>query len=144
MSETATSEAPMKPLPRPNEETRAFWEACDRGELLFQECAACGHRQFYPRRLCQACHAADPAWKQASGRGRVYTFTVVNRAPLPAFKADSPYVLALIDLEEGPRMMMNVINCDPDAVHIDMPVRVTFERRGAGDQAQAIPQAEPA
>ncbi len=135
---------PAKPAPVPNQETAAFWEACNRGELLIQECAACGARQFYPRSLCKACHAPDPAWIAASGRGSVHTFTIVNRAPLPAFRADAPYVLALVDLAEGPRMMMNVIGCDPAEVRIGMPVRIVFEDRDAGGARQAIPQATPA
>lgn len=132
-----------KPVPTANADSRLFWEACNRRELTFQKCGACGHVQFYPRALCTACQADGLEWQTASGLGTVYTFTVNHRAPTPAFKAEAPYVIALVDLDEGFRMMMNVINCAPDSVSIGLRVRVTFEARGA-DGEQLIPQAEPA
>lgn len=129
----------MKPAPRPTAETEPFWAACARGVLTVQRCAACGRTQFPPRVLCSHCHADDLGWIVAAGRGRIHSCTVVHRAPGPAFLADMPYVLALIDLDEGVRMMMNVIGCAPAAVAIGMAVEVVFEPRG--EAGLRLPQA---
>ena len=128
----------MKPVPTANPDTVAFWEACNEEKFLIQECNSCGKYQFYPRALCKHCNATDLKWHQVSGRGKVKTFTVVHHAPSPAFKDDLPYVLALIDLEEGVRTMMNVIGCDVEDVYIGMNIELTFETRGD----QKIPQAK--
>lgn len=122
----ATSK-PMKPIPLPNEDTESFWDGCREHRLLFQRCRRCGAVRFYPRILCLACSSTDAEWIEASGRGRVYSHSTVHRAPTPAFRADVPYVLAIVELEEGVRMMTNIVGCSPDEVHIDMPVRVEFE-----------------
>ncbi|MDA0664488.1 MAG: Zn-ribbon domain-containing OB-fold protein [Proteobacteria bacterium] len=128
-----------KPAPRPNADTKPFWDACNEGRLTYQHCTSCGHAQFYPRSLCVQCGAPALEWRDADPTGTVYTFTVVHRAPSPAFREGGPYVLALVDLSDGFRMMMNVINCPPDSVTIGMPVRITFEER----EGQRVPQAEP-
>lgn len=126
-----------KPVPRPTAETGPFWEGCRRGELLYQRCRACGHVQFYLRTICAACLADDLEWLRSRGRGTIHTFTVVYRAPSEAFKADVPYALALVDLEEGFRMMLNVRGADPESLRIGQPVRIVFEERGG----LALPQA---
>lgn len=110
-----------RPLPAADHVSQVFWEAAARGELVYQECPRCGHRQFYPRAACTAC-AADPEWKQASGRGTVHTFTVIRQNWAEPFRGMLPYVVAMVELEEGPRMMTNVTDCDPDGVHIGMAV----------------------
>ena len=130
-----------KPAPAINTDTREFWEACNHEMLLFQKCEDCGCRQFYPRSICRQCTSEKLTWTKAELRGTVYTFTVQHRAPTPAFREDVPYVIALIDLEDGFRMMMNVINCDVEDVCVGMPVRVVFEERG--EDNQKIPQVEP-
>ncbi len=127
-----------KPTPTPNADTSAFWEACNEDRLIVQTCRSCGHVQFYPRALCVACEGRDLAWRDAAPTGTVHTFTVVHRAPTPAFKADAPYVLALIDLDDGFRMMMNVVNTPHDEIVIGMSVRIVFEDR----DGQKLPQAE--
>lgn len=114
-----------RPLPRPDPVSAPYWEAAARGELVVQECPECGHRQFYPRSVCTAC-AADPGWITCSGRGTVHTFTVIRQNHAQPFKDELPYVVAIVDLEEGPRMMGNVTGCDPDDVGIGMPVEVYF------------------
>lgn len=133
----------LKPVPHANADSRAFWDACNRRELTYQRCGACGHVQFYPRALCTACQSKGLEWQVSAGRGTVYTFTVNHRAPTPAFKVEAPYVIALVDLDEGFRMMLNVVNCPPEEVAIGMPVQITFEPRGENGE-QLIPQAEPA
>jgi len=128
-----------KPVPRATAETAPFWEGCRRGELLFQRCRACGHAQFYPRVLCAVCSAAELDWERSSMRGTIHSYTVVQRAPSEAFKPDVPYVLALVDLQEGFRMMLNVIETEPDSLRIGQAVRVVFEARGE----TMLPQARP-
>ncbi|WP_416899976.1 MAG: Zn-ribbon domain-containing OB-fold protein [Minwuia sp.] len=128
-----------KPAPHPNADSEAFWAACAQERLTIQKCGSCGAVQHYPRSLCIACGSHDLDLIDASGRGEVFTFTINHRAPSPAFAADAPYVIALIDLEEGPRMMMNVIGCEPADVRIGMKVKVVFEPRGETKLPQATP-----
>ena len=116
-----------KPLPRIDEESRGFWEALARHELYFQRCRSCGSKRLYPRALCPACLSAATEWVRASGRGTVYSFTVTNQNQAPGFREELPYVLAMVELEEGPRLMTNVIGCAPDVVRIGMTVEVVFE-----------------
>jgi len=118
-----------KPLPVPTPETAAFWEGCRRGELLLQRCTACGAMQFPPRRHCGSCLGDALAWRAASGRGRITSWTVVRHPVSPAFAADVPYVVAIVALDEGPTMMAGVRDCAIDAVRVDMPVEVVFETR---------------
>ncbi len=129
-----------KPVPRANADTRPFWEGCNEGRLLYQRCGSCGTAQFYPRALCARCGASKLDWAEAEPRGTVHSFTVVHRAPSAAFKEDVPYVLALVDLADGFRMMLNVVGCAPEAVRIGLAVRIVFEDR----DGQKIPQATPA
>ena len=116
-----------KPLPRPDPDSREYWRACREHRLLIQECAVCGHLQFYPRVICTACRGRELGWKEAMGTGSVYSYTVVRRPPSDAFAKDVPYVLALIDLDEGVRLMTNVIGCNPEEVVIGMRVGVSFQ-----------------
>ena len=127
-------------LPRPDADSRPFWKAAAEGRLLVQYCSSCGTPRFYPRLLCPSCHSDEHRWEQAAGTGTVYTFSVVRRAPSPAFAADVPYVVALIDLDEGVRMMANVV-ADPAEVAIGDRVRVRF-RPGTDDVA--VPEFVPA
>ncbi len=128
-----------KPIPVPNADTKPFWDACNEERLIVQSCRSCGHVQFYPRVLCVKCEGRDLDWADAEPVGEVHSFTIVHRAPTPAFKETAPYVLALIDLNGGFRMMMNIVDCKPEEVAIDMPVRIIFEERGG----QRLPQATP-
>lgn len=125
-----------KPVPVATAETAAFWEGCRQGELRYQHCLGCGRAQFYPRVLCAACGGARLEWRRSRGTGTVHAVTVVYRPPAPAFKADVPYAIALVDLDEGFRMMANVIGGDAEAVAIGDRVTLTFEQRGAS----ALPQ----
>jgi uncharacterized protein len=129
----------QKPIPRPNADTRAFWEACNREELLYQYCPACNRVQFYPRACCTHCGGSSLEWRKSVGLGSIYTFTLNFRAPSPAFALEIPYVIALVDLDEGFRLMLNVMDCNPETVRIGQRVRIVFETRGG----QKIPQAVP-
>jgi uncharacterized OB-fold protein len=105
-----------------------YWEAARRGELLYQECPACGHRQLYPRALCTVC-AQTPAWRQAAGTGTIHTFTVIRQNTAEPFRGWVPYPVAIVELDEGPRLMGGVL-CEVDRVRIGMPVTVTFVDAG--------------
>lgn len=116
-------------LPPETEVSRPFREGCRVGELRLQRCDACGRFQFYPRDICSHCSGDGLSWQAVSGRGRIASFTVVRRGISPAYPA--PYVVALVDLEEGPRMMSSVVGCEPEAVTVGAAVAVKFEDWGA-------------
>lgn len=137
--EVRRGEVWTKPLPAQEPLSREFWAAADEGRLLIQQCPACGHRQFYPRALCTAC-GADPVWLEASGRGTVHTFTVIRQQGMPAFTDDVPYVVAMIELDEGPRMMGNVTGCPVDDVTVGMRVRAYAVE---AEDGVAVPMWEP-
>ncbi len=130
----------MKPLPKITAETRQFWEGCRNGVLRYQRCENCAKPQFPPRSVCGHCHATTLAWADSAGGGSVHTFTVVHRAPTEEFKAEAPYVLALIDFDEGFRAMMNVRGSPPESVQIGARVRVIFEKTERDDIL--LPQAK--
>lgn len=120
-----------RPIPRPDGVTAEFWRAAAEGRLLIQRCPACAHRQFYPRAICTSC-GATPEWEEATGRGVVHTFTVIRQNHAAPFKDLLPYVVAMIELEEGPLLMGNVVDCDVDDVRVGAPVAVTM-RQAAPD-----------
>jgi hypothetical protein len=109
-------------LPAPDTLSGEYWSALASGRLLFQECPSCGHRQFYPRAMCTQC-AAAPEWREASGLGIVHTFTVIRQNGLPGFKDEVPYVVAMIELAEGPRLMGYVTGCPIEDVAVGMSVK---------------------
>ena len=119
--EVVRGRAWSKPLPAADPVYAPFWEAAEGGRLLYQECPVCGNRQFYPRALCTAC-GADPEWAEASGRGIVHTYTIVRQYGAPPFRDELPYVVAVVELEEGVRMVGNVTDCPVDEVYVGMPV----------------------
>lgn len=138
MTESLVSE---KPIPLPDTESGPYWKGANEENFMFQRCQGCGKAQFYPRSLCSHCGTRRLQWEQAKGFGKVASFSVIHRAPTPAFKGSSPYVLALIDMDEGFRFMCNVIHCDPESVRIGISVRIVYEQRVG--TSQKIPQAEP-
>jgi uncharacterized protein len=115
------------PLPTPTPETRPFWEAAKRHELRLPRCRQCGPFFFYPRATCPRCLSSDLEWQAVSGRGTLHTFTIVHRGPRN-FPLPSPYVMAIVELDEGPRMMTNLVDVqpDPETLEIGMPVEVTW------------------
>jgi len=114
-----------RPVPLLDSATRPFWEATKRAELLVQECLECGHRQFYPRSICTVCGAV-PGWMTSEGKGVVHTFTVVRQTGAYPFNQWTPYAIAVVELDEGPRMMGGVIGCAVEDVRIGMRVEVEF------------------
>jgi uncharacterized OB-fold protein len=122
-------------------ESRPFWEGCRRHELVLQRCADCGTVRHRPRALCPACLSGQIEWIRASGRGAVYSFTVTHQNQAPAFRRAVPYVLAYVELEEGVRMLTNVVGCEPGQVRVGMPVQVEFVDL---DEERSIPRFRPA
>jgi uncharacterized OB-fold protein len=116
-----------KPLPVLDVETRPFWEACQKGKLMLQRCTDCGHIRFPPTRVCSRCRSIKCEWIESWGRGRVFSWIVV-RHPVPrdVYAQDVPYVVALIELDEGVRIPSNIIGCKPEDVIAGMPVSVVF------------------
>ncbi len=118
-----------KPLPNPlNPDTsRPFWEAARRHELLLPRCKTCGRLFFFPREACPYCLSGDIEWVTASGRGRLYSYTVIHQPANPAFAPDAPYVYAMVQLDEGPRLISNLVDCPLEQVRIDMPLVAAFD-----------------
>jgi uncharacterized OB-fold protein len=116
-----------KPLPVLGDElSRTYWEAARERRLLIQRCPACGEHQFYPRGHCVHCFAAGPEWVEASGTGRLHTFSVVHRTADASFADDVPYVFGIVELDEGPRLTARVVDTPLDELACDMPVRIVF------------------
>lgn len=115
---------PPRPIPTPTEISRPHWDGCRRGELLFQRCGSCASAVFPPALICPTCHAAELAWERSSGRGTVYSHTVVWRPQTPAFQA--PYVVGVVELAEGWHMFTNIVGCPTDTVTVGMAVDVEF------------------
>lgn len=124
-------EAHVKPLPTPDADSERYWQGLADGKLLLQHCNDCGHVQFYQQALCRHCGGEHLTHRAASGRGKVHSFSVVHRAPGPAFKQDTPYAVLLVELEEGPRMISSLVDGDPMTVSFDMAVELVCERVNA-------------
>ena len=116
-----------KPVPVATPETQDFWDGAKRGELRLQRCDECDQLIFPPRPFCTKCSSRSVSSFTASGRGKLYSY-VINHRPAPAFGED-PYAIAIVELDEGPRMMSNIVECEqtPEALVLDMPLEVAFE-----------------
>jgi uncharacterized OB-fold protein len=130
-------------LPVPDLETREYWDAARDGRLLIKHCNGCGEAFFYPRTYCPKCWSDDTEWKESAGRGRVYTFTVVHQNDLPPFKDRVPYMVAIVELDEGVRLTSNIEGCVPEDVRCDMPVEVAFREEQRDDDVVALPVFRP-
>ena len=122
-----TAEQPSRPLPRPTALSAPFWAAARAHRLVVQECAVCGNLQHYPRPFCVRCAGTDLGWHECSGRGTVYSFTVVRQAASPAFAADVPYLHAIVQLDEGPHMTTLLSDLPPEQARVGMPVVAAFQ-----------------
>ena len=114
-------------LPTPDLETKPFWDGCKEGRFLIRHCNACGADHYYPRPFCPTCWSDDVAWKEASGRATLYTYSVVRVNDLPPFGERVPYVAAVVELEEGPRVMTNIEGVEHDALQIGMQLVVDYK-----------------
>jgi uncharacterized OB-fold protein len=118
-----------KPVPRPNAyvDTKPFWEAANSGRLKLQYCRDTGKFQHYPRPVSIYTGKRNLEWREVSGKGKVYAYTV-TRVPMPGFESQAPYIVATIELDEGVRILCNLMNCEIDAVRIGMRVKLCWER----------------
>ncbi len=129
-----------RPLPSPNALTAPYWQAAHQGELKLPRCEACAKFHFYPRATCPHCGSSALNWQAVSGKGEVYSFTVVYRAPSKGFEGQVPYVVAVVALAEGPHLMTRLIAVQPDNVRIGLPVEVVFEKQ---DDDTTLPVFQP-
>jgi uncharacterized OB-fold protein len=113
--------------PTPTEVSRPFWDACKEHRLIMQQCAACANYMFYPAYMCPHCGCSELRWEQVSGRGSIHSITTVHHPADPVFAQSTPYVVALIQLDEGPVMMSNIVGEDRLDSSIGDRVEVTFE-----------------
>ena len=116
-----------KPLPPVDEDTAPFWEYCKKHELRTQKCTQCGHLRYPPGIVCPKCHSMEAEWTKLSGKGKVYSFAIYHQLYHEAYSKDVPYNVATIHLDEGPRMLSNIVGCKLEDIKIDMPVEVCFE-----------------
>jgi uncharacterized OB-fold protein len=131
----------LKLVPGMSPLTQPYWDGARQHQLLIQRCRACEHVWHPPLPRCPRCHSVDVAWTPVSGTGRVYTYTVVYHATHAAMVDRVPYIAALIELDEGPRVLTNLRNCSEEQVQVGMPVKVLFEEL---TPEITLPQFEPA
>lgn len=124
------NELPSFP-PTVGHETKTFWDATAQGKLVLPRCNSCGAVIWYPRTSCPKCASTDVDWIEASGRGTVYSFSVIRRTGVP-WREAMPYVLAYVELEEGPRVLTNIVEVDPDDVSVGQAVTAVFHDTGEG------------
>jgi len=118
----------LKPVPSPTRDTQPYWDGLAAGRLLLQKCGSCGRLRHYPRPLCDRCHSFAVEWVEASGRGRVHSWTVTHHPFNIGFKRELPFTLVTVDLEEGVRMQAQLKGPGAERVAIGLPVAVRFER----------------
>lgn len=116
-----------KPLPRPNRLSAPYWEGAKAHELRIIRCTACAHSFLPPSDRCPRCLGKQIEWVKASGHGKVWSWVVFHQRYFAAFEEDLPYDVAYVELDEGPRLMTNLIDCDPADIRCDMPVEVVFD-----------------
>ena len=118
-----------KPIPVPQGESDEYWNKAKEGELWLRSCNDCGNAYFYPRDISPCCFSRNTTWVQASGNATLYTYAIVHRAPHPGFVQDVPFVPAIVELEEGPRMPTNIVIDEPtqENLQIGMSLKVVFE-----------------
>lgn len=140
---TQQQSPPPIPAPTPQPESDFYFEKLKEEELWLRRCNACGTAYFYPRDICPICFSRDTTWVQSSGKGIIHTFAIVHRGPTPPFRDRAPYVPVIVELEEGPRMPSNLVECEPDPenIKVGMAVEVVFQ---ALDDNITIPYFRPA
>ncbi|MEZ5216458.1 MAG: Zn-ribbon domain-containing OB-fold protein [Ilumatobacteraceae bacterium] len=131
------------PVRRPHRtlETEPFWDGCAARRIVLPQCNACDEVIWYPRRFCPFCGSRDVRWEEMSGRGTIYSFTVIRKGPGP-YREHSPYVVAYVELDEGPRLLTNVVDVPIDQVEVGQAVRVVFD--AVPDSDDALPRFAPA
>jgi len=125
-------DSPLGPMPQPTLDDQEFWEACNRDELVIQQCAECGTLRHLPRPMCPKCYSLQYQWPVMSGRGTVHSYTVIHNPAHPALRDRVPYNVVLVELEEGPRVVSNVVDTPSEGIHVGMPVVVLFQEVAPG------------
>jgi uncharacterized OB-fold protein len=121
------------PAPYISPEVKEFWDATAEGRLTMPKCDDCSLYVWYPRPFCPACGSTNVTWTDVSGKGTVYTFTIVHRSGVPGFRDSLPYVIAYVELEERPRVMTNIVGIEPDQITVGLPVSVVFSDTEKGN-----------
>ena len=123
------TQAYSKPIPAPQGESDFYWQKAKQHELWLRKCDDCGGAYFYPRDISPCCFSKNTSWMQASGKATLFTYGIVHRAPHPGFASDAPYVVAVVELEEGPAMPTNIVMDEPtpEKLQIGMPLEVVFD-----------------
>ncbi len=116
-----------KPVPVPTSDSKPYWEAAKRHELMMQRCKDCGQVYFPPAVCCSRCASLKVEWVKLSGKGKVYSWNLFHQVFHPGFAADIPYACVVVELDEGPRMVSSLVDCQPEEIQIDMTVEVVFE-----------------
>jgi hypothetical protein len=116
-----------RPLPNINGDNREFWAGCRNHQLKFQKCEECGHVRWPAALVCPACHSQKAGWLTSTGKGRIYTFVVYRIAYHPAFTDDLPYIVAIVEMGEGPRLLTNIVGCRPEDVACEMAVETVWK-----------------
>lgn len=134
---------PQRPLPQPDDASAPYWEAARRHELRVQRCAACGELRFPPQPMCDGCNSFEVEWVALSGRGTLFSFTIVHPPVLPAFQQRAPFAIVLVELAEDARLRIvgNLLDCPLERIRIGLPVAVTFEDV---TESVTLPQWRPA
>jgi uncharacterized protein len=127
-------------LPIADEETAPYWQGAREGRLRVKRCRPCDRPFFYPRTYCPSCGSSDTDWVDVSGRGTIYSYTVIAHHDVAPFKDWLPYVVALVELDEGPRLVTNIIGCAPNEVTVGRRVEVVFDRV---DESVTLPKFKP-
>jgi uncharacterized OB-fold protein len=114
-------------IPEPNSDTMPFWDGCRKHQLLLQRCSDCGHFRWPASFICPRCHSFDNKWITFRGKGKIYSFAIYHVAFDHTVKHDIPYVTAIVELFEGPKILTNIVECGPSGVRCDMPVEVVWD-----------------
>lgn len=126
------NDAYAKPLPEPSIDSKPFWDGLKQHRILLQTCTNCGKKRHYPRPVCDACHSMDSEWTEASGRGTIYSWTETHHPFHIGFKAEVPYILVTVDLEEGVRLQSQLIGARLQDLKIGLPVQAVFADAAEG------------
>ena len=140
MTVDQSTSSPTREPPSYSELAAPYWEGASQGHMTIQQCDDCSRPIFPPRPVCPDCWSTSVSWRPASGRARIESFSIVHRAPNETFAAEVPYVVALVLLDEGPRMMTNIVGCSPEDVVIDMRVHAVFTQYDGFVLPQFVPE----
>lgn len=125
-----------RPIPVADEASKPFFDGANEGKLMLVKCSQCGTHRLPGRERCLDCWSTESEWAQASGKGKLYTYGIMHQKYHPAFAEETPYNYALVELDEGPRLVTNIVDCEPDDLKTDMPVEAVFDH--VSDEATLI------